>query len=99
MNLTQDIQQIQPASTEKLPWPLAAAPFETNTISRNDHMEVFQSQHFQGSEYVSGYLACLEDLTNASQLSQQVQTSSTGHFPNASNYDSKISSTLYTSRQ
>jgi hypothetical protein len=74
------------ASTDGPPWALMGAP-----ISRNDHMDLSQSQYFHGSEYVSGYLACLEDLKNASQSKSDLQALSVGHFPTEFDYNNQSS--------
>jgi hypothetical protein len=94
MNFTKSIKQIPSASTDGPPWALTGTP-----ISRNDHMNLSQSQYFHGSEYVSGYLACLEDLTNASQSKSDLQASSVGHFPTEFNYYGESSRTPDISHQ
>jgi hypothetical protein len=94
MSFAQSIKHIPSAYTNEPPWVLTSTP-----ISRNDHMDVSQPQFFRGSEYVSGYLACLEDLANASQSKSDLQTSSIGQFSTEFNYDSKSSRMPNTSNQ
>jgi len=48
------------------------------TANPDYHLNIFPSQQFESSEYVSGYLACLEDLAKVAQPTYQHQPSAIG---------------------